>query len=153
VRVGEVLNVRVDRNLREAREAIQVLQEAARAMHYGDNAARCVEDYLAEIRPAMMCAEQVLREHLDAKQTSDLNSSGWFEVIGQKSGLRYRILRDVTHNIRREDGRVYCALPSGYLPAFDVMLAQKLMLENDEDTFLSVANCWQYGGVGGWRVG
>ncbi len=34
----------------------------------------------------------------------------------------------------------YCALPADYAPAPDVMLAQLLMLQTDENKFLATAN-------------
>src|SRR5215475_10978930 len=37
-------------------------------------------------------------------------------------------------------GDCYCGLPEGRLPVYDLMLSQKLLLENDPQRFFAVAN-------------
>jgi hypothetical protein len=37
-------------------------------------------------------------------------------------------------------GDCYCGVPEGRLPVYDLMLAQKLLLENDPEPFFRVAN-------------
>ncbi len=37
-------------------------------------------------------------------------------------------------------GDCYCGVPEGRLPVYDLMLAQKLLLENDPQNFFCVAN-------------
>jgi hypothetical protein len=74
-----------------------------------------------------------------------LESYGYFEVRGSHTGKRYRIRRGPNMNIDEVSkegdlGPVWCFGPVGHLPLGDVMLAQKLALETDEQATLAVAN-------------
>lgn len=89
-------------------------------------------------------AEKLLLENLDLKQRLDYRERHYFVVKGS-SGRRYRIRRGRSGNIDVIDkkGRVehrLCAHPNEWLPDPDTNLAQKLMLENDEEGFFKVAN-------------
>jgi hypothetical protein len=103
---------------------------------------------LARIRRSQQDAElkghRLLEEWLSPQQRAQYQSSGSFEVTGSDSGTRYRIWRARQMNIEEldSDGKpaaIWCFLPEGRLPCGDVMLAQKLALENDEQAALAVA--------------
>jgi hypothetical protein len=79
------------------------------------------------------------------------NRNGYFEVTGSHSGTLYRIRRDRPMNIDELDGcgarvTVWCFEPEGRLAIGDVMLAQKIALETDEQAALAIAN--RYRGTG-----
>ena len=87
---------------------------------------------------------RLLEEWLSPQQRAQYKSSGSFEVTGSDSGTRYRIWRGHQMNIEEldsdgESAAIWCFLPEGRLPCGDVMLAQKLALENDEQAALAVA--------------
>jgi hypothetical protein len=65
--------------------------------------------------------------------------------LGCHSGKRYRIYRGTAQNVFEIDdaGQLklgLCVTPFGGLVAGDVMLAQKIALETDENAALAVAN-------------
>lgn len=69
---------------------------------------------------------------------------GYFEVVGDATGKPYRIYPGAGMNVCEidEKGRPttgLCFLPVGELPIGDVMLAQKIALENFESRALAVA--------------
>jgi hypothetical protein len=89
-------------------------------------------------------ASTLLKRWLTREQCVQYERSGYFEVKGSHSGNRYRIRAARQMNVDQldEQGRrvaVLSFLPEKYLPVSDVMLAQKIVLENDEDAALSVA--------------
>ncbi|MBR0801658.1 hypothetical protein JQ615_40635 [Bradyrhizobium jicamae] len=68
-----------------------------------------------------------------------------FDVIGSESGKRYRICYGTSTNVYEMDDQDrivlgWCFRPVGSLVAGDVMLAQKIALENDERATLMVAH-------------
>jgi hypothetical protein len=86
----------------------------------------------------------LLREWLSAQQQAQFDATKSFEVTGSDSGKRYRILYGTETNIQELDeaGRPvagWCFIPSGQLVAGDVMLAQKIALETDEEASLKIA--------------
>jgi hypothetical protein len=90
-------------------------------------------------------AHALLKEWLSPTQLARYERHGYFEVIGSHSGKRYRIRRGRYLNIEELDERgatvtVLCFGPTGELPIADVMLAQKIALENAEEAALAVAN-------------
>jgi hypothetical protein len=89
-------------------------------------------------------ASTLLKEWLTREQCIQYQRLGYFEVRGSHSGKRYRIRPARQMNVDQLDERgrradVLCFLPEKYVPVSDVMLAQKIMLENDEPAALSVA--------------
>ncbi len=89
-------------------------------------------------------AEKLLLENLSLQQQLDYRERNYF-VINGKSGRRYRIRRARSGNIDVIDkkGRVehrLCAHPNEWVPDPDTNLAQKLMLEHDEEGFHRIAN-------------
>ena len=90
-------------------------------------------------------ADALLKEWLSPEQRATLESYGHFEVRGSHTGKCYRIRRGRIMNIDEVSkegdlGPVWCFGPVGHLPLGDVMLAQKLALETDEQATLAVAN-------------
>jgi hypothetical protein len=88
---------------------------------------------------------ELLREWLSPDQRVQFDASKTFEVVGANSGKRYRISYGTGNNVHEldEDGRCvmgWCFVPTGYLVAGDVMLAQKIALETDEKAALKLAN-------------
>jgi hypothetical protein len=88
---------------------------------------------------------KLLRVWLSPDQRAQFDASKTFEVVGANSGKRYRISYGTGNNIHELDdaGRCvmgWCFVPSGYLVAGDVMLAQKIALETDEKAALKLAN-------------
>lgn len=89
-------------------------------------------------------AEKLLVENLSPIQRAQFSKERCFVVDG-RNGLRYRIRQGRSGNIDmvKADGTIQhrlCAHPREDVPDFDTMLAQKLMLEHDEDSFINLAN-------------
>ncbi len=121
----------------EEQEALRVAEEARRAEW-----ARQEEVRKAEEAEAKRKARIVLEEHLNDEQRKQLADNAWFEVVTAKA--TYRIRTGWSGNVDRiVDGRAtdrYCIHPSESVPHEDNMLAQKLLLEADEEAFLRIAN-------------
>ena len=90
-------------------------------------------------------AEALLRSWLTPDQLKDLDAHGYFHVIGNETGKRYRILRGRQMNVielgdgdRPVVGR--CFLPAGRLAQGDIMLGQKISLETRERKALAKSN-------------
>lgn len=90
-------------------------------------------------------ANELLHAHLTDAQRSDLARDGFFFVDSLR-GNKYRIRRgrvgnvDAMHQCGEKVSHRLCAHPQLYVPDGDTMLAQKLMLEHNEDEFLRLAN-------------
>jgi hypothetical protein len=90
-------------------------------------------------------ARALLKQWLSPTQLARYERDGYFEVVGCHSGKRYRIRRGRYLNVEELDERgatvtALCFGPTGELPIADVMLAQKIALENGEEAALAVAN-------------
>jgi len=88
---------------------------------------------------------RLLKENLTPAQLQQYSRYGYFEVIGGKTGKRYRIRHGRSMNIDQLDknGRRvcgWCFFPEGNLVTGDVMLAQKVALELFETDALKIAN-------------
>jgi len=88
---------------------------------------------------------KLLREWLSPEQLAQFDAKRYFDVIGCNSGKRYRIRYGSATNVYEIDGDGrstvgWCFVPTGYLVAGDVMLAQKIALETNELRALAVAN-------------
>ena len=87
---------------------------------------------------------RLLRHRLSPAQAAQFAEKGYFEVVGGDTGKRYRIYAGAATNVCEVDekGRKkvgLCFLPIGELPIGDVMLSQKIALENSESGALAVA--------------
>lgn len=87
-------------------------------------------------------ARELLLSHLTEEQRATFIENKWFVVIGGRSRMRYRIeTGHLVANVRRlDDNARLCAHCDHSLPMDDHLIAQKLMLEYDEDAFLAIAN-------------
>ncbi|HEY1244223.1 MAG TPA: hypothetical protein VGF29_05260 [Hyphomicrobiaceae bacterium] len=88
---------------------------------------------------------RLLKDNLTPAQLQQYTRYGYFEVIGGKTGKRYRIRHGRSMNIDQLDknGRRvcgWCFFPEGNLVTGDVMLAQKAALELFEVDALKIAN-------------
>jgi hypothetical protein len=115
------------------------LAEGARKVRAWRERHKAIED----IREAR--GVSLLREWLSPEQQAQFDGSKCFDVVGCDSGRRYRIRHGTGTNVHEIDdaGRPvmgWCFVPSGYLVAGDVMLAQKIALETNERAALAVAN-------------
>ena len=100
-------------------------------------------------------ALRLLRSWLSPQQRADFDRKGYFDVVGCDTGKRYRIRRGTSANVNEIDeygrlGTGRCFVPLGGLAQGDVMLAQKIALETDENHALSIAN--SFPGPLGWRL-
>ena len=88
---------------------------------------------------------RLMRRWLSPDQRAEFDHSGSFEVVGCHSGKRYRIYSGTAQNVFEIDGAGWlivglCFIPAGELVAGDVMLAQKIALETNENGALAVAH-------------
>jgi hypothetical protein len=143
---GEERARRVDEQLaayqRRAEEAV-----ASNDQHFAEVRQRA-EEVAARRRAADERAFELLREHLSEAQLATLAAEGYFIVIGQRTGRRYRIrtvsgiagnIEELAGNDNRPTHRLCCHMEH-VIPTADHFLAQKLMLESAEDDFLRIAN-------------
>jgi hypothetical protein len=104
-------------------------------------------DMLQQRTAAKERARELLTQHLTPLQRETMERNGWFVIEGGKSGSLYRVHADrVAGNVELLDeagkkavASFCCHLDHSY-PTHDHHLAQKLILEWDEDAFLSTAN-------------
>lgn len=84
-------------------------------------------------------ARQLLLDHLSEEQKKTFEKDGWFECVGNKTGKTYRIHN--YRNINTVQGKTkYCLVQKDTVPLPDQLLTEKMLIENDEDKFLKVAN-------------
>ena len=88
---------------------------------------------------------KLLKEWLSEEQLAQYDRHNYFDVTGCHSGKRYRIRHGTGANVYELDdaGRPragWCFVPKDYLVAGDVMLAQKIALENVESDAIGVAH-------------
>jgi len=89
---------------------------------------------------------RLMRDWLSPRQREQFDGTGYFDVVGCVTGRKYRIYHNVLPpNVfevddagRRKVG--LCFAPVGPLVKGDVMLAQKIALETDEQSALAAAN-------------
>ncbi len=93
---------------------------------------------------------RLLRENLSPAQREQQERYGYFDVLGGKTGRRYRIKNGFQLNVELLDNKgrtttVLCFMPEGNLVAGDVMLAQKLAIELFKSDTLKIANKFSIG--------
>jgi hypothetical protein len=101
-----------------------------------------LNDYYLPNQAAVAKARLLLERALTPKQRRDLFARGYFYVKGKR--FTYRIREGHSGNVDALDSRGcvisrFCAHPLGRVPVYDVMLAQKLWIETDENMFLKKA--------------
>ena len=87
----------------------------------------------------------LLKQWLSPAQLTQYEKYHYFEVTGGDSGKHYRIRPTRQMNVDELDQHgvriaAWCFGPEGDLPIGDVMLAQKIALENNERAALALAN-------------
>jgi hypothetical protein len=91
-------------------------------------------------RSAEARARKLLVKLLSPVQREELRNRDCFSVNVAGRG-RFVILPRKTLNVlNAETGQCYCCVTERDIPVSDLMLAQKLMLENDPEQFFAVAN-------------
>lgn len=101
----------------------------------------------AHVATAQSRALDLLIKHLTPEQRETFQKNKWFIVEGGRTGRRYRI-RDkgnMVANIDVLEGNSIAHRLCGHcaaheIPLADNLLAQKLMIEADEEAFLRIAN-------------
>jgi hypothetical protein len=101
-----------------------------------------LNDYYPPNHAAVAKARVLLERALTPEQRRDLFARGYFYVKGKR--FTYRIREGYSGNVDALDSRGsvinrFCAHPLGRVPVYDVMLAQKLWIETDENMFLRKA--------------
>jgi len=91
-------------------------------------------------------AKALLLENLTEEQRVQYTTHGYFDVIGGRTGIRYRLWHRTMQNIEELDAWgdrvcVWCVHPVD-VPLDDVLLAQKIALELFELEALSVAKSY-----------
>jgi hypothetical protein len=119
-----------------------------------DTAAR-LKGAIRDRQSAELKSFVLLREWLSPDQLAQMEAKGHFEVIGSKTSRRYRIHTGTQQNVHELDKkgrpiRGWCFAPDGFLPAGDIMLAQKIALETDEERAMQVALPFQTETALGW---
>jgi hypothetical protein len=89
-------------------------------------------------------ASELLIDWLSPAQRAQYQHTGCFDVTGSQSGKRYRIRYARQLNVDELDERghhvaVWCVVPRKFVPIADMMLAQKIALENDETATIAIA--------------
>jgi len=94
-------------------------------------------------------AETLLQEMLSPEQGRDLEHRGYLEIPSpSRQGRVYRIPRGRGMVSVYEDGRAImslCVQPVEWIPAADVVLMHKLMIEANEEDYLKTANQFEPG--------
>jgi hypothetical protein len=107
--------------------------------------ARAFSDWYQRPSTCELRGLKLLREWLSQEQLAQYDAHNYFEVIGCHTGKRYRICHGTGANVFELNAaglprKGWCFVPSEYLVAGDVMLAQKIALETDERVALATAN-------------
>ena len=89
---------------------------------------------------AIAKAKGILWSYLNAEQRTQLFCLNYFRVRGSKTNKIYRIAAGHTGNVIREDGNTYCLVPDEPVPMWDQLLAQKLLIEDNEMSFIRKAH-------------
>lgn len=123
----------------EQAAAARARQEEVNRRYLEQEARRKTERELANQR-----AEQLLLGHLTEEQRAQLAREDWFLIVSA-SGKRYRINRGRHANVDVLDEnnkvvRSLCVHPADTVPDADTMLAQKVMLQFDEERVTRMAN-------------
>lgn len=144
---GFVKMSRAERDAWEAREIAEHLRREEERQNY--------ERRLAAERAARELAErkayELMMTYLTPEQREEFERFQRFHVIGKEGNL-YRIKKGSHGNVElievEGEGEAavqravesLCFQPSGQIPCFDAMLAQKLALETDEEDARRIAN-------------
>lgn len=105
------------------------------------------EQIYSRQRPVNEKALELLEECLTETQLEQYRENKWFLVVGGETGDTYQINNWEQINIHKWEngertGEKLCVAPTENIPVEDHLLAQKLMIENEEDRFLELAISW-----------
>jgi len=95
---------------------------------------------LAARTAAEVRARQLLRRMLNPAQRETFELEGYFAVEVARRGKFWILPSPFFNVLHAETGNCYCAVPKAPVPLSDLMLAQKLLLENDPESFFAAAN-------------
>jgi hypothetical protein len=90
---------------------------------------------VAEVR-----ARELLLRLLTPAQREEFRLHGYFAVQVARRGKFWILPSTIFNVLHAETGACYCAAPRAEVPLSDLMLAQKLLLENSPEVFFAVAN-------------
>jgi hypothetical protein len=149
---GDQTSDEVRGNLRQGNPALpQSIRRCIRwLLSYEDYAVASTDELFVEIpgkgpTPDAR-ARQLLLRVLNPVQRDEFSRYGYFTVDAVGWG-RFRVLSRTTFNVLNTGtGLAFCAGPDIPVPLADLMLAQKLILENDPGRFFRVANHRREGG-------
>ena len=96
-------------------------------------------------------ARRLLCRMLDGEQKRELQQHGCFTVRVQGRGMFCILPRSTFNVLSLDTGAAYCCNIEAFVPISDLMLAQKLLLENDPEHFFSVANRRSEVCAGSWE--
>lgn len=98
-----------------------------------------------KVASARRRARSLLHRHLTREQRWDLRGSHSFEVVGQ-DGRAYQITEGSCNNVFLLEGGErrfrLCVVAKVNIPIYDLMLAQKLMIESDIRSYLKLAQAF-----------
>jgi hypothetical protein len=120
------------------REPIQSPEEDARARQWQEERARQRAEAQQRRHDINARALELLRSCMNDEQRDQLVRLGRFSVAAP-SGRVYWIETGYAGNVH-SNGWTYCIHMRSDIPEGDQMLAQKLMIETDEEGFLRIAN-------------
>ncbi len=95
----------------------------------------------ARSRTSETRARRLLTRLLSEGQLRELEKHGCFTVQVPGRGKFCILPRSTFNVIHLQTGNLYCCTTEAFVPLSDLMLAQKLLLENDPDRFFAAANC------------
>jgi hypothetical protein len=96
-------------------------------------------------------ARRLLCRMLDMDQKRELQQHGCFTVKVRGRGIFCILPRSTFNVLSLETGAAYCCNIEAFVPISDLMLAQKLLLENDAEHFFTVANRRSEVCAGSWE--
>lgn len=95
----------------------------------------------ARSRASEARARRLLLRLLNAQQLRELERHGCFTVKVAGRGTFCILPRSTFNVIHLQTGNLYCCTTEAFVPLSDLMLTQKLLLENEPDRFFAAANC------------
>lgn len=130
------------------RAVAQTDEQLAAAARRREEARARAEEEAERQAAAKARAETLLLEHLDEEQRGEWQRERAFRVISKDGERVYRIRDGWAGNVEllNAEGvalRRYCIHPSVDCPNEDNALAQKFLLETDEEAFIRIANATQ----------
>lgn len=95
----------------------------------------------ARSRASEARARRLLLRLLNVQQLRELERHGCFTVKVPDRGTFCILPRSTFNVIHLQTGNLYCCTTEAFVPLSDLMLTQKLLLENEPERFFAAANC------------